>query len=120
MAFDDACGASDATTLEKLHESVDELRTSVARIADEVRTRRLAIVDGSERERMVAEISEGVLEVRMDLPPGDRGRRTALVCFTAPPTAELGAGLGAQLWVDGNLVGEVGWWADQPAPGAVS
>jgi hypothetical protein len=97
----------------ELCRQVAELQHRVERLDSEMRTRRLAVVDDEGRERLVAEAVGEVLEVRMDLPTeGPRGR-TGLVCFTTPGDGELSAGLGAQVWVRGDLAGEVSWWADR-------
>jgi hypothetical protein len=105
-------GPIERDLLVSLRATVAELESSLERLRHEVRTRRLVVFDDGQRERMVAEVVGDVLEVRVDLPPANPGRRTALLCFTAPADDTLSAGLGAQLWVDGDLVGELGWWQD--------
>ncbi len=85
----------------------------------EVRTRRLTLVDEDGRERLVAEMVGSVAELRFDLPGLPPGRRTSLLLFAVPEQLDWCAGLGVQLWVDGNLVDELTWWQDQdhhPSP----
>ncbi len=83
---------------------------------DEIRARRLVVVDESNCERLVAEVVDDILELRMDLPSSRPGRRTSLLCFAAPGFDQMSAGIGVQLWVDGDVVDEVSWWADsQPS-----
>lgn len=87
------------------------------RLEEGVTTRRLAIVDSSDRERLVAEVVDDTLELRIDLPRSREGRRTSLLCFATPGLDQLCAGVGVQLWVDGDIVDEMAWWADQPPHG---
>ncbi|HET9731064.1 MAG TPA: hypothetical protein VFP54_00170 [Acidimicrobiales bacterium] len=85
----------------------------------ELRARRLTLVDEAGRERLVAEMVGTVAELRFDLPGLPPGRRTSLLLFAVPDQPDWCAGLGVQLWVDGNLVDELTWWQDQhhrPSP----
>jgi hypothetical protein len=89
------------------------LEARLAALADEVRTRRVALVGDGDQERLVAEVVAGVTELRLDLPGCPPGRRTSLLVFAAPEQPDWCAGLGVQLWVGGNLVDELSWWEDQ-------
>ncbi len=98
---------------EDLGERISALESRVDQVSEKRTTKRLAIVDPLQRERLVAEIVDGTLELRIDLPPSGNGRRTALLCFATPGLDELCAGVGVQLWVDGDIVDEISWWADE-------
>jgi hypothetical protein len=55
---------------------------------EEVRTRRLIILDDLDRERIVAEVVDGVAELRMDL-PASSDDRTGLLLFAHPGDGEF-------------------------------
>lgn len=84
-------------------------------VLDELRVRRLVLVDQHDQERLVAELIDNVLELRLDLPHQQAGSRTSLLLFAVPEQQEYCAGVGMQLWVDGDMVQEFAWWSDQPA-----
>lgn len=98
--------------LADLYARVAQLEARVLRIRGELRTERLVVLDADERERLVAEVVDDILEVRIELPPVEPGRRTALLGFSAPRSGQLAGGLGVQLWADGDLVNELCWWED--------
>ena len=104
------------TGLRELRARLAELESKVAQLTDELRTGRLVVLDERERERLVAEVVDGVLELRLELPPAPPGRRSALLAFTSPGCEPFGSGLGLQLWADGELVDELCWWADGERP----
>jgi hypothetical protein len=104
---------ADANELAGLAERVAALEARLAELAQSVRTSRLVIVDDDNHERVVAEVLDGVLELRIDLPSSTPGRRTGLLIFSIPEQPELCAGFGLQLWANGNIVNELAWWADQ-------
>lgn len=95
-----------------LLERLEALEERIASLDGEVRTRRLALVGDGGHERLVAEIVAGVTELRLDLPDRPPGGRTSLLVFAVPDQPDWCAGLGVQLWVDGDLVDELTWWAD--------
>ncbi len=105
-----------ATELSELRARVAELESHLGRLTAELRTGRLVVFDDRERERLVAEVVDGVLELRLELPPAPPGRRSALLAFTSPGREPFGSGLGLQLWADGELVDELCWWADGDRP----
>ena len=76
---------------------------------DEVRTRRLVVLDRQDRERIVGEVVDGVAEVRMNLPAAINAPRTGLLLFTHPGDGafQFGPAIGVQLWVDGDAVMEL-------------
>lgn len=94
---------------------VERLEHAVAGRGDEVRTRRLVVVDHQGTERIVDEVvPDGSAEVRMDLPGQPAGARTALLLFANPgeEASGLPSGVGVQVWVDGDAVRELGAWSD--------
>ncbi|MBV9659895.1 MAG: hypothetical protein JO337_01920 [Acidimicrobiales bacterium] len=96
-----------------LQERVEALEARLAALDATMETRRLAVVDDQGHERLVAELVDGVAELRFDLPGPPPGRRTSLLLFAVPRQPDWCAGLGVQLWVEGNLVEEMTWWEDQ-------
>ncbi|MHB8246433.1 MAG: hypothetical protein ACYDGN_14015 [Acidimicrobiales bacterium] len=109
----DSLTTDEIVAVDDLCERVARLQSELARLRDVVRTNRLVVVDEEDRERLVAEINDGVLELRLQLPSGGAGQRTELLAFTTPPRDVLAPGLGMQLWANGNLVKEFCWWDDQ-------
>lgn len=128
-------------TLERRLAALEEV---VQAMAAEVRTRRLVVAAGRDAARVVAEVVRGTAELRLELPDGGGGARTAAVLFASPdgppPGAEgrtggagggaphgrgpdgarpraggtgLGAGIGLQLWADGDAVAELDAWPDE-------
>ncbi len=95
-----------------LTERVTALEAQVAGLSEQVQTRRLSVLGADGHERLVAELVDGVTELRLDLPGRVAGRRTSLLLFAVPDRPDWCAGLGVQLWVDGNMVDELSWWAD--------
>lgn len=104
----------------RLSATVDELSARVELLARELRTERVAVVDRDRRERLVAEVVDGVVELRLSSGADERKPRVELLCFAASHGGELAGGIGVQLWVDGEAVRELTWWADDEqgaAPG---
>ena len=86
--------------------------------AAEVRTRRLVLEDDEGAPRAVAEVGEGVTEIRLDLPSAASENGTAVVLFaTAGSDAVdrygLGPAIGVQLWAEGDAVAELDAWPDR-------
>lgn len=80
----------------------------------EVVARRLTVVDGQGRPRLVAEVAGDTVELRLEVPGGAPGRRSAVVLhasaapdLASPSPAPL---LGLQLWADGDVVAELDAW----------
>ena len=88
------------------------LEARIADLAQEIRTGRLVINDQDRQERLVAELVDGVMELRLNLPARPAGRHTGVLVFAVPEQADWCAGIGVQLWANGNTVGELTWWAD--------
>ena len=107
------------------------LERSVRAMADEIRTRRLVVVDDRGRARLVTEVVGETAELRLELPngpPGDRATvpddgdgshpgesRAAVVLHATPATVDgpddgLGPAVGIQLWADGDSVVEIDSW----------
>jgi hypothetical protein len=104
--------ADDSAVLAALSSRVAELEEQMSRMHRELATHRLVLRDTKSRERLVAEVVDDILEVRIELPPAQTGRRTALLGFSAPRHGELAAGIGVQLWAEGDIVNELCWWED--------
>ena len=100
----------DVRSTERLERRLAGIESSLARLAREVRTGRLVLVDAAGNERLVAQVIGPVAELRLDLPGATYGRRSSVVLFGAQPHGEQGAGVGLQLWTDGNLIGELAAW----------
>lgn len=94
----------------RLESRVAELERSVRAAGDEVRTRRLAVVDRDGGERVVAEVVDGHAEVRLAVPGAPAGRASLAVVFATPDDGGLGTGVGLQLWGDGDAVLELCAW----------
>jgi hypothetical protein len=77
---------------------------------DEIRTRRLVVVDDQGQERVVAQVVWGTAELRVGLP----GTGSEVVLFASPGRHGLDPGLGLQLWAGGQSVLELDAW---PGPG---
>jgi hypothetical protein len=88
----------------------------------EVRTRRLVVEGGEGGEgtaRIVGDVVDGTAELRLELPGGRPGRRSAVVLFATPAGAAgaggrygLGPALGLQLWAEGDALCEIDAWPD--------
>lgn len=88
------------------------LSEQMANEQEEVRTKRLVVLDHQDRERIVAEVIDGFAELRMDLPDSVSGSRTGVVIFThsEQDDRELGSAIGVQLWAEGNAIIELTLW----------
>ena len=86
--------------------------TESGAVVDELRVRRLAVVDEQGAERIVGQVVDG--RVTLEVVLADRGRgRSSVLLFAAPQDlAGLGPGLGLQVWADGNAVVEINVWDD--------
>lgn len=80
---------------------------------DVVVARRVVVVDEHGRPRLVAETAGDTIELRLEVPGGAAGRRSAVVLHasgtpgTGGPDAPL---LGLQLWADGEVLAELDAW----------
>ncbi len=105
-------GAQPTTTEQRL----DALESSVAALAQEIRTRRLLVAGDNGGPQVVCEVSRGVVELRLQA--GDGGpSRPALVLYASgagggagPDAPELGPATGLQLWANGDAVVELDAW----------
>jgi hypothetical protein len=84
----------------------------VANEREEVRTKRLVVLDSLDRERIVAEVVDGFAELRMDLPDTVSGSCTGVLIFahSEQDDPELGSAIGVQLWAEGNAIIELTLW----------
>jgi len=101
-------------TSDDVGERLARLEAAVAAMADEVRTRRLVVVDGHGDRRVVAEVVDATAEVRLELPAPPHRPRTSVLVFANPgdPVVGLDPGVGVQLWVDGEEVDRLVAWRD--------
>jgi hypothetical protein len=103
----DPCGA--------LADRMQQMEERVAGMGEEVRTRRLVVIDRQDDERIVGEVGpDGTSELRLDLPGRPRGKRTSVMLFGNPGTElfDLPPGVGIHLWLDGEPVEEFDIWLD--------
>lgn len=91
---------------------LERVEARLAGLSDEVRTRRLAVVDANGAERLVGETTGTTAEWRLDLPRPEHSERTSLLLFAEPgdEAHDLPAGIGIQLWVDGDVANELCVW----------
>jgi hypothetical protein len=82
--------------------------------SDEVRTRRLVIVDDDGTDRIVAEVRRSIAEVRVALPDID-GHTGSVQIYAAEHDGkgELGPMLGVQAWADGNVRAGIDVWLEE-------
>jgi hypothetical protein len=96
----------------RLNRRVTALEQLVATTSEELRTRRLVVVDGDGAERIVGAVVDGTAELSVvlgDPPP----LRTGVVLFASPPSAVTDAGTGLQVWAEGDAQGELATWSDR-------
>ena len=89
------------------------LERLVEAFAAEVVTRRLVVVDDRGTPRVVAEVSGGTAELKLEL--ADAAGQAAVVLYAtrqAPPGEDLGLGpsVGVQLWAEGDALIELDAW----------
>lgn len=102
-----------ASRVTELEARVGRVEALLAGLGEEVRTRRVVVLDAELTERLVVETTQGVLELRISTTPAAAGRRTELLLFAAPgdEALDLPPGLGVQLWAVGDTVDEMTWWS---------
>lgn len=66
--------------------------------------------DGS--TELVAEVVDGVLELRIGVLGGEGRQQVELLLFATPSSNDLPKGVGAQLWANGEVMADWSWWAD--------
>ena len=76
--------------------------------ATEVRTRRLVISDDQDRPRIVAEVVEGVAEVRVETDDPD----THVLVYAGSRAGFGSEGLGVDVFVNGNSVARIHAWPE--------
>jgi hypothetical protein len=91
---------------------IEALESALQHLGREVVTRKVVVLDPDSRTELVAEVVDGVLELRVGLVSEEPGRRTELLCFAAPARDELPGGVGVQLWANGDVANESCWWDD--------
>ncbi|MGH9108304.1 MAG: hypothetical protein ACRDY3_02355 [Acidimicrobiales bacterium] len=78
--------------------------------------RRIAVVDDRGVPRLVAEVVGDTVELRLEVPGGAPGRRSAVVLHASGPATsshgQPGPGplIGVQLWAEGDAVAELDAW----------
>lgn len=75
---------------------------------DEIRTRRLVVTDDHDAPRIVAEVVDGMAELRATT--GDP--QTHVLLYAGPSTIDESEAIGIELFVDGNSVARVHAWID--------
>ena len=97
--------------------------TTLGRLSQEVRTRRLVVVDDRDRERIVAELDGEDAYLRLDLPRREGEGTTGLILYANTGEDVANPSLGLQFWADGNTVGGFeawrspdGQWRSEVAP----
>lgn len=98
-----------------LVDRVQRMEETLAGMGQEVRTRRLVVVDHQDDERIVGEVEPGgVAELRLDLPGRPRGNRTSVMLFSnlGTPVYDLPPGVGVHLWLDGEPINEFDIWLE--------
>jgi hypothetical protein len=107
---------SDTTAVPANREGVEDrlsaLERAVAAASTVVRTRQLVIEDGDGNDRVVAEVSRGTAELRIEIPGGRPGSRNAVVVFATPGSPDVEPGVGVQLWAGGDAVAALDAWPD--------
>lgn len=86
------------------------VEAAVEALGREVRTQRLVVDDGAGAPRVIAEVVDGVAEVRVELGPSPAGSRPAVLVFAADGTGGglgLDPAIGVHLWADGDGVVEL-------------
>jgi len=92
---------------------LEGLEAAVERLAVELRTARLVVLDDAGTPRITAEVVDGVAELRVELvvPSAAAPAAPAVLVFAAPGEgrdgALLGPAIGVQLWAGGNGLAEL-------------
>ncbi len=101
-------------------ERLAALERAVGALADEVRTRRLVVVDGDGVPRIVGELSRGTAELRLEVPTGGAAASPSVVLYASPAPSGpvpgdmgLGPAVGLQIWADGDAVAELDAWPEE-------
>jgi hypothetical protein len=104
-------GPEDTIGEEQLAARVDAVERAIGSLRQEIRTRRLAILDADGAERLRAEVIDGVVELQL-LVSGGPNSTDGVVLFAVPASEEMPPGSGLQLWSGGDVVAELEWWED--------
>lgn len=104
------------TDNDDLEARVTALEVRMNQLRQGVHTARLAITDDQGLEHLVAERSNGAMELWLELPNSMAGHRTGVLVFGIAGQEDLCDGIGIQLWANGSVVRELTWWADESAP----
>jgi hypothetical protein len=89
---------------------VEALRAELAALRDEVRTRRVVVVDAAGRPRITLAVDRGTASVRVDAPGGDPSAEV----FAVGPIGADGPEVGLALVVGGDVVTVVRAAGDAP------
>lgn len=82
---------------------------------DEVRTRRLVVVDEAGEEHIVAEVNGGHAEVQLFL-AGSVPGHDSMVVLSAGSDPQLGPTVGVHLWAEGDQLAGFSGWRDGADP----
>lgn len=80
-------------------------------ISNEVRTHKLIVCDEQDRPRIVAQVVEGVAELRVEMPSRE-GERTQVLLYAADREGTNPSAIGVELWVQGVSVARMHAWCD--------
>jgi hypothetical protein len=96
-----------------LEDRVAALEQAMSRLSDELVTRRLEVSAPDGNSRLVAESAEGATELRLELGRTDVQQDAQLLLFAVTGNECLPAGVGLQVWLDGNCLFERCNWIEQ-------
>jgi hypothetical protein len=98
----------------RLEGHLTEIGRTVGAFENEIRTRRLVIVDDTDHPWIVGEVSAEAAELRLELPTlsGTQGPELLLFALagTHPGPVDLGPGIGLQLRAHGQAIFELDAW----------
>jgi hypothetical protein len=88
------------------------VEAALASLSSEIRTGRLIIGEETYPSRIVAEVSSGRGELRIEAAPSADGPQTSVILFAYADGNDLGPGAGVQLWANGDAIAELNAWSD--------
>lgn len=104
--------------LRQVEERIGKVESHLGQMGVEITTRRLVVLDSEPERRLVIETVRGVVELRLLQGRSGAGEASELLLFAASGDEDLGlpAGVGLQLWADGDVVEELTWWSPERRP----